>query len=248
MSEQKLPMAGHTHGASALAAPVQVSTSSVRMIVTLAIFGAVAGAAIVLAYGWANPRILANQAARLSASITEVLGGAERYETVYLDGGTFTREPQADTAGLDRVYVGYTADGQPRGVAIAANAAGFSDVVRVIFGYDPATGNLLGMKVIENKETPGLGDKIEKDTLFTRQFIGVGTPVLGVKKGRESGAKEEVVMITGATISSRAVIGMIDRRLEAIGEPVKAFWSSGAAGQGATTQPSGGSGQPGGVR
>jgi electron transport complex protein RnfG len=218
------------------------------MIVTLAAFGAVAGFAIVLAYGWANPRILANRAARLSASVTEVLGGAERYETVYLEGDAFTREPQADTATLDRMYVGYTADGQPRGVAIVAEASGFADVIRVIFGYDPASGDLLGMKVMEQKETPGLGDKIEKDTLFTRQFIGLGTPVVGLKQGRQTGAKEEVVMITGVTISSRAVVGMINQRLEAIAGPVKTFWSSGVAAEGATTQPSGGSDQPGGVR
>lgn len=248
MSEHKLPMAGHAHGSAEPEASGAASTTSARMIVTLALFGAVAGAAIVLAYGWANPRILAHQAARLSASITEVLGGAERYETIFLDGGTLTREPQADTARLDRVYVGYTADGQPRGVAIVTEAPGFADVVRVIFGYDPATGNLLGMKVIENKETPGLGDKIEKDTMFTRQFVELGTPVVGVKKGRETGVDEEVIMITGATISSRVVIDMINRRLEAIGEPVGAFWSSGAAAQSAGTQTGGSSGQPGGVR
>ena len=248
MSEQKLPMAGHAHGSSAPEAPRGASTTSLRMIVTLAVFGAAAGLCIVLAYSWANPKILANQAARLSASITEVLGGAERYETVYLEGNAFTRQPQADTAGLDRVYVGYTADGQPRGVAIVTEATGFADVVRVIFGYDPSTGEIIGMKVIEQKETPGLGDKIEKDTLFTRQFIGLGSPVVGVKQGRQTGAKEEVVMITGVTISSRAVVGMINQRLEAVGEPVKAFWSSGVAGQGTTTQPSAGSGQPGGVR
>ncbi len=243
MSEQKLPMAG-----DAPPAPIQVSTSSVRMIVTLAVFGGIAGAAIVLAYAWAHPRILAHQAARLSASVTEVLGGAERYEPIFLDGSPLAREPQADTAGLDRVYVGYTPDGQPQGVAIVTEAPGFADVVRVIFGYDPASGNLLGMKVLENKETPGLGDKIEKDTTFTRQFIELGTPIVGVKKGRETGADEEVVMITGVTISSRVVIDMINRRLDAIGEPVRAFWSSGAAAQDATTQAGGGAGQPGGVR
>lgn len=248
MSEHRLPMAGHAHGSAAPEASVQASTTSARMIVTLAAFGAIAGAAIVMAYTWTHPRILAHQAARLSASITEVLGGAERYETVFMEGSAFTREPQADTTGLDRVYVGYTGDGQPRGIAIVTEAAGFADVVRVIFGYDPASGDLLGMKVIENKETPGLGDKIEKDTLFVRQFIDLGTPVLGVKKGRETGADAEVVMITGATISSRVVIDMINRRLEAIGEPVAAFWSSGAAAQGASTQTGGGSGQPGGVR
>jgi electron transport complex protein RnfG len=217
------------------------------MITTLALFGAVAGAAIVVAFGLTQPRILAHQAERLSSAITEVLGGAESYKTAFIENGALTWEPQADTAGLDRVYVGYLADGQPRGIAISTDAPGFADVVRVIFGYDPATGNLLGMKVLEQKETPGLGDKIEKDTLFTRQFIELGTPIVGVKKGRESGAEKEVVMITGVTISSRVVVNMINNRLEAVGEPVKAFWSSGAVGQNAAP-PGGGTGQPGGVR
>ncbi|NJD20216.1 MAG: FMN-binding protein [Gemmatimonadetes bacterium] len=233
MSEQKLPMAGEAPPA----APVQVSTSSARMIATLAGFGAVAGAAIVLGFTWTQPRILQHQAERLANAVTEVLGGAETYKTAYLENNAFTFEPQADTAGLDRVYVGYTADGQPRGVAISTEASGFADVVRVIFGFDPASGNLLGMKVLEQKETPGLGDKVEKDTLFTRQFIELGTPIVGVKLGRQTGAEEEVVMITGVTISSRTVIDMINRRLEAVGEPVKAFWSAGGASE-----------QPGGVK
>ena len=224
MSEQKLPMAGPADAAPP--APAQASTSPVRMVATLAIAGAVAGAAIVSVFGWAQPRIQANQAARLEAAILEVLGGATRYETAFLDGAAFTLEPQADTAALDRVYLGFDADGAPHGVAIATQASGFADVVRVIFGYDPASGDLLGMKVLENKETPGLGDKIEKDSVFVGEFVDVGTPLLGVKKDRATGAHEEIVMITGATISSRTVVDMINRRLEAIKDPVGAFWTS----------------------
>lgn len=224
MSEQKLPMAAPAEAAPPV--PAQASTSPARMVGTLAVAGAVAGAAIVLVFGWANPKIQANQAARLEGAILEVLGGATRYETAFLDGGAFTLEPQADTATLDRVYLGYDAAGAPHGVAIATEASGFADVVRVIFGFDPASGDLLGMKVLEQKETPGLGDKIEKDTLFTRQFVELGTPIVGVKLGRQSGADEEVVMITGVTISSRTVVDMINRRLEAIKEPVGAFWAS----------------------
>ena len=84
------------------------------------------------------------------------------------------------------------------------------------------------MKVLENKETPGLGDKIEKDSTFVGEFVDVGTPLHGVKKDRATGAHEEVVMITGATISSRTVVDMINRRLQEIGAPVGAFWSSSA--------------------
>jgi hypothetical protein len=54
----------------------------------------------------------------------------------------------------------------------------------------------------------------------------VGSPIVGVKKGRETDAHEEVVMITGATISSRAVIDIINHRLEALRDPLARFWSS----------------------
>ncbi len=235
MSEQKLPMAGQ--GEAPPTPPAAKPTSAARLVGTLAFAGAVAGAAIVMVFSWANPLIQANQAARLAGAITEVLGGAERYETVFLDGGAFTKEPQADTASLDRVYVGYDAAGAPHGVAMVTEASGFVDVVRVIFGYDPATGNLLGMKVLENKETPGLGDKIEKDSTFVGEFVDVGTPLQGVKKDRAAGTHEEVVMITGATISSRVVVDMINRRLEALKEPVGAFWASAATAGAETNAP-----------
>ncbi|GMV05781.1 MAG: hypothetical protein AMXMBFR53_20580 [Gemmatimonadota bacterium] len=236
MSEQRLPMAAGAEGGAAQP-PVQVSTSSVRLVGTLAVAGALAGLAIVLVFQWAKPRIEAYQARILAEAVTEVLGGAERYETVFVEGGRLTPQPQADTAGLDRVYVGYDAAGQPRGVALVAAESGFQDVIRLIFGYDPATGDVLGMKVLESKETPGLGDKIEKDSTFIREFLGVGSPLVGVKKDRATDAHEEVVMITGATISSRAIIDIINHRLEALGEPVSTYWSSALVAGGAQATP-----------
>ena len=246
MSERKLPMAGSgnghtpTQGGGADNAPVQVSTSSARLITTLAVAGAVAGMAIVLVFGWANPRIEAHRALVLAQAITEVLGGPARYETVYLQDGKLTLQP-TDTTGLDRVYVGYDAADQPVGVAMASEEAGFQDIIRLIFGYDPGSGDLLGMKVLESKETPGLGDKIEKDSAFVGAFRDVGTPLLGVKSDRASGAHSEVVMITGATISSRAIINIINHRLEAIGDPVSTYWSSSLAAAPAAPGAGGGS-------
>jgi electron transport complex protein RnfG len=215
MSEQKLPMA----------TPVQPSTSAVRLIATLAFAGAVAGMAIVVVFAWAKPRIEAHQAMVLAQAITEVLGGPARYETIYIQDGRLTPQP-ADTTGLDRVYVGYDEADQPVGVAMVAEEAGFQDIIRLIFGYDPASGDVLGMKVLESKETPGLGDKIEKDSSFVGEFDDVGTPLVGVKPDRASGDHAEVVMITGATISSRAIINIINHRLEVLGDPVSTYWSS----------------------
>ncbi len=227
MSERELPMTGGgdaTPGGTP--PPVEVEVSSARLVGTLAVAGALAGLAIVLVFQWANPHIEAYRAKVLAEAITEVLAGAERYETAFLEGGQLIGAPSADTTELDRVFVGFDADGRPVGIAVQGGEPGFQDVISLIFGYDPASGALMGMKVLEHKETPGLGDKIEKDSAFIAAFNGVETPVLGVKKGRESGAEEEVVMITGATISSRAIIDIINHRLEALRGPMDALWSS----------------------
>ena len=221
-------MAGDHEGGEAPTPPVVVEASAFRLVGTLTVAGALAGLVIVLVFQWAQPRIEAYQARVLAEAVTEVLGGAARYETVFLDeDGVFKAQPAADTASLDeRIYVGYDDAGNRVGVAVAGAKAGFQDVIRLIFGYDPGTGEVLGMKVLESKETPGLGDKIEKDSTFVGQFVRVATLIQGVKKGRERGAAEEVIMITGATISSQAVIDIINMRVQELQDPIGTYWSS----------------------
>jgi electron transport complex protein RnfG len=77
------------------------------------------------------------------------------------------------------------------------------------------------MMVLESKETPGLGDKIEKDTSFTGQFRAAATPLRGVKADRATGDPHEVDLITGATISSRTVVRIVNNALARL-EPVLA--------------------------
>lgn len=220
------PDGGPPSGAGGLP-PRQVEVSSIRLVLTLALAGAVAGLIIVLVHQWAQPRIEEHQARVLREAIYEVLGGPERYETAFLVDGSFTTSPPptADTASLERVYVGYDENGAPVGVAVAGAQPGFQDVIRLIFGYDPDDRRVLGMKVLENKETPGLGDKIVKDSAFVAEFSGVTAPLLGVKSGAGDDEDNEVDMITGATISSRAVIDIINGRLATLGEPLGSWWS-----------------------
>jgi electron transport complex protein RnfG len=77
------------------------------------------------------------------------------------------------------------------------------------------------MKVLEQKETPGLGDKIEKDTSFVAEFRNAVTPLRGVKNG-EGDDSTEIDMITGVTISSRTVIKVINQTLERVGPALAA--------------------------
>ncbi len=190
-------------------------TSPGRLVATLGGLGAFSGLLIYLVFVATDPAIRVHRAEVLAEAIMEVLGEPERYDTLYIVGGTLTRTPPAGATleSGEAVYLGYR-DGAPVGFAIRAARAGFQDTISLIFGYDPATSRLLGMKVLESKETPGLGDKIYKDLAFVAGFKGVEPPLVGVKPGGGRGRPGEVVMITGATISSRTIIRAINAELE----------------------------------
>lgn len=191
-------------------------TPAWRLVATLSLAGAIAGFLIVFVFQWAQPRILEYRATVLQAAIGEVLGRPDSTKTLFLYNGALTADVPAnvDTTRLERVFAGYS--DRLIGYAIVAAEPGFADVITLIFGYDVVNQRVLGMKVLENKETPGLGDKIVKDTNFVNEFRGVATPMTGVKPGAGKGATNEVDMITGATISSRTVIGIINHKLEKI--------------------------------
>lgn len=201
--------------------PPREEASGVRLVATLAVAGGLAGLLIFFVFRWADPRIQAHRAEVLQAAVLEVLGEPDHFDALWVYDGRLVKEAPsgADTTALEKVFLGYDAAGSPVGFAIPGAEPGFQDVVRLIFGYDVRERKVLGMRVLESKETPGLGDRIIKDSAFVAGFEGPSAPLKGVKQGAGRGDPEEVDMITGATISSRAVIGIINHRLEAL-QPV----------------------------
>lgn len=198
--------------------------SSLRMVATLGAAGGLAGLLIVVVYTLTLPAIEAHKAEVLRRAVNEVLNEPARYQTLYATAqGVFESPPAAGkAAGVEKIYVGFDADDQVTGVAIKAAEAGFQDIITLIYGFDPSTGKLLGMKVLESRETPGLGDKIEKDLTFVAQFDNAIPPLTAVK--RSTGAPGEIDAITGATISSRAVVRMINRSLATLRAPIESHF------------------------
>ena len=201
--------------------PAAVRPSS--LLVTLGAGGAVAGVLLVIAFGLTLPRIEANRAHALHLAVNEVLKAPARYDTLYVVGGALTKTPPpgADPKKLEQVYLGFGPDDRAVGFAVVAAEPGFQDTIRLIFGYDAGSRKLLGMRVLETKETPGLGDKIEKDPAFVGQFDGAQAPLIGVKGKRAK--PTDVAMITGATISSRTVIRTINNALTRLGPLLDAY-------------------------
>lgn len=201
--------------------PLPVLPNSWHMIRTLGGIGILCSLLIVLTFQWTLPVIERNKAEALKRAIFHVLPGATESVTFRLrEDGSIIRFDDKPTGDERLVYVGYDAQGQFVGIAIEAAGQGFQDVIRIIYGYSPTRQQVIGMEVLESRETPGLGDKIIKDDDFVANFSALDValneaatdlknPVVAVKNGKKTAAWE-IDGITGATISSVAVAKIIN--------------------------------------
>ncbi len=161
---------------------------------------AVAAAALAGIYSVTQPRIVAQEKAALQEALSSVLPGAavDAVFPVEKDGKVLYYEGYRD--GSKSELIGY---------ALPGERAGYSSTVKVLVGVD-LTGKILGLRVLDEKETPGLGTRIEEvrygesDPWFQRQFAGKTAASLAVDK--DGG---DIQAITGATISSRAVVNAV---------------------------------------
>lgn len=198
------------------------------MMGTLGAAGFLSGLAIVGIFLATAPLIERNRAEALEAAIYRVLPGAQSRKAFVVREGALTpfESPGGSLPQEEAVYAGYDAEGNALGFAIPAEGPGFQDTIKLLYGYDPTRRLVVGMEVLESKETPGLGDKIFKDQDFVGNFndLAVDPAVVMVKKGRTQA--NEVDAISGATISSLAVVRIINgansRWLDRLPEPASA--------------------------
>jgi len=122
--------------------PVQKEVSTLRLVATLAVAGALAGLLIVSVNQHTKPIIDIYKAEQLQLAVYEVLPGVDHYNTFYLVNNALSLALPEDARESDfkRIYVGYDTAGQISGVAISRGESGFQDVVQIIFGFDPSTG------------------------------------------------------------------------------------------------------------
>lgn len=188
----------------------QKEPSALRLVATLVLASAVSGLCLATAYQVTKPIIDANNARELRAAVFKVVPGSTVMQKLALRDGLLIPITDDEVPTEKIIYGAYDDDGRFVGYAIENSGPGFQDTIRILYGYDPKTERVIGMEVLESLETPGLGDKIWKDESFVSTFrsLAVNPPIVVVKDGRDS--DNEVDVITGATISSKAVVKIIN--------------------------------------
>jgi electron transport complex protein RnfG len=203
--------------------------TSFRLIFTLGLAGFVGGIVMVTAYLITRPFIEANKKAAIESAIFKVLPGCTSYKTLQLKNGKLfsydsKEENSAKSENLKLAYMGFSKSDTLVGFAVVGNEVGFADVISALIGYDANKKTIIGFEVLDSKETPGLGDKITKDSSFQKNFIALFTePEILFSKRGEKQKDNEVEGITGATISSKAVIRLLNKTMKDWKGPIADF-------------------------
>ena len=202
----------------------QSTSSSFNMLKAMVGIGLICALLIALTYESTLPVITKNKAEAFEKAIFRVLPGITSKKAFYLDeNGDFAPLAEGEIA-EEVIYAGYNDAKELVGFALEGSGQGYADILKILYGYDPISQAIIGFYVLESKETPGLGDKIEKDENFLANFKALDASVnvegtalrntiVPVKNGQKKHAWE-VDGITGATISSRAIGNIIGNSTE----------------------------------
>lgn len=210
-------------GAQAQEAP---STPSAAMLRTLGLVAALSGFLVVLAYQITLPLIEENKRIAIERALFKVVPGAVSRRDFLVNADGIVPADGAGAIAGTQIYAGYDSDGKLAGIALEAAAQGYQDVIRALYGYDPACRCIRGIEVLKMAETPGIGDQIARDPGFQANFQALDAslnaagdalahPIVPVKHGRKTEAWQ-IDAISGATISSTAVARMLNDSAQAM--------------------------------
>jgi electron transport complex protein RnfG len=183
----------------------EVKEKAVGMMIVLTATATIVGGVLATVYHVAAPKIEANRLAEEKRAIFAVLPEAIRYETI-------EKVIQTDKGAKKiKIFKGFDVEEILVGYAFTAKGPGFQGIIKMMIGLHPDYLRLHGMQVLEQLETPGLGNKIADDK-FQDQFKEIEIlPKIEYIKYRKPEKPNQIKAITGATISSKAVVKIINK-------------------------------------
>ena len=163
-------------------------------------------------------RIADNQARFLANAVSEVLPvTASTLAVDVIDGRLVATSTSRRRC---RCFLAYDGDGDLAGAVLTGQGMGYQDNIRVLFAYSFDAKAITGFKVLDSKETPGLGDRVEVEPQFVGSFEALdarlndagdalANPIVTVKQGEKT-EPWQIDGITGATITSEAIGNIVN--------------------------------------
>ena len=162
-----------------------------------------------------SPRIRQNEINKRNRLVSALLPEAKNFILI---------EEQVEIQSLQRmnenidIYKAMSDANECVGWSFEAIGSGFADKIKLVIAVDKDFEKIAGFDVLSSNETPGFGDQIKHD-FFRDQFedAPVGELKL-VTVGDSEEPDSEIVAISGATISSEAVVEIVSNSVTQVKE------------------------------
>ena len=178
----------------------------------LGAFAVVTTALIAVTFYATAPRIEQQQKQKLLSVLNEVVPSGLHDNALYADCAEVV-SPLLGNLEPHLIYRARTGD-KPQALVVEATAPnGYSGNIHMVIGVDTSM-QVLGVRVIEHQETPGLGDKIELAISdWITQFSGKVFDEESLSSWQVKKDGGEFDQFTGATITPRAVVSAVKNAL-----------------------------------
>ena len=190
--------------------------------ISLALIFGISLAAVQAALG---PVIIENKLNETKERVPELLLGTEAAEKMAAANQAFKITPRSivvEKNGIQKFYSVFEArfeGGRLGGWVTKVDGQGYADKIELLLALDPPIETITGLFILDQKETPGLGNKII-EVVWRGQFAGKSTgDQLKVVKGGAKAANE-IDAVTGATISSDSVVAIINKTITDLRQPL----------------------------
>ncbi len=160
-----------------------------------------------------GPRIAENRRNETYNVIPNIVPGADQSQTVEMT-------VDAGDGKQHRIYEAVGPDGSRKGWVIPARGPGFADEIRLLVGLNCEATIITGLYVLDQKETPGLGALITGEA-FCDDFKDIPTNRTLEVITTKPTAANQIQALTGATISSQSVAGIVNAALKNLKEPLQ---------------------------
>lgn len=177
----------------------------VKYALTLAIVTSLASGSLAYTYSVTKEKIEKMKIAEQVEAVKRVCGKVAKGAEIKPDTEGFKKVSKSISI-LKAVYR-VEKEGKTVAYGILTSPRGYGGPMNVMVGID-SKGSVLGVKVVDHRETPGLGDKVTDSQSFLSQFKGkqVSDPVE---------VKEDIDAVSGATISSKGITMGVRAALDA---------------------------------
>jgi len=167
-------------------------------VLVLTLISSICGFSLAWVFSLAKDKIEENQKKCIKRAVYNLCSDCEKIEEKTIQGKI--------------IYCLYDKKNNLIGYGFCSEGQGYQEKIKVFFVVDKDMKKIKGIEIIESKETPGLGARINED-FFKDQFknLSIKLPIKCVKHKPSEG---EIQAITSATISSKAVVNIVNEGIK----------------------------------